>query len=290
MLEETVLVSFDREKLDQLLLDFYKLTGMTVSLWDADYTQLTYQPKEMPLFCKIIKDTKLGNHRCVMSDRQVCEECARQKKPVRHKCHAGLTDVALPILFEDKLLGFMMFGQIEDENSTSMTFEEIKESLKDLHLDEEMLYYGYMHLRSFDMDTVMSAVRILQAVIQFIWLSKMIQIRPDPLATGIDLYLSEHLNETLSVQALCKKFHISKNKLYKISYENFGESIGSYIQSKRINVAKQLLICSDEPIYTICAKVGISDYNYFIKIFKKKVGMTPSHFQRYYLDSIHKKK
>ena len=52
-----MLVSFDREKLDQLLLDFYKLTGMTVSLWDADYTQLTYQPKEMPLFCKIIKDT-----------------------------------------------------------------------------------------------------------------------------------------------------------------------------------------------------------------------------------------
>lgn len=283
-------VAFDREQLDQLLHDFYKLTGMTVSLWDADFTQLTYQPKEMPLFCKIIKDTKLGNHRCVMSDRKICEECARLKQPVRHKCHAGLVDVALPILYENKLLGFIMFGQIEDKGAPQTTFESIRENLKDLHLNEEMLYYGYKNLKSFDMETVMSAVRILQAVTQFTWLSKMIQIRPDPLATDIDLYLSNHLNEALSVQEICRKFHVSKNKLYKICRENFGESIGAYIQTKRIHVAKQLLIGSKESVYNISAKVGIPDYNYFIKVFKKKLGMTPSTFQRRNLDSFSKKK
>ena len=42
----------------------------------------------------------------------------------------------------------------------------------------------------------------------------------------------------------------------------------------------QLLQSEDLPISDICQKAGYSDYSYFIKVFKKWYGMTPSSYRK----------
>ena len=74
-----MIVNFNLEKLDKLLLDIYKTTGLTVSVWDSQFNQLSYQPKEMPEFCRLIKNTKQGNKNCFCSDKFVCSMCSREK-------------------------------------------------------------------------------------------------------------------------------------------------------------------------------------------------------------------
>ena len=51
------------------------------------------------------------------------------------------------------------------------------------------------------------------------------------------------------------------------------------ITERRIAAAKLLLLKSDIPISSVAEEVGITDYNYFTKVFRAGTGLTPSAFR-----------
>ena len=109
-----MLVNFNVERLDKLLYDFYRLTGLTVSIWDAEFRQISHQPKEMCGFCRLVRATPAGEARCLASDMEVCRRSCTEGGAVTHLCHAGLVDTAIPITFKDSVMGYMMFGQVRE--------------------------------------------------------------------------------------------------------------------------------------------------------------------------------
>ena len=125
-----MLINFNIEKLDKLLRDFYNLTGLTISVWDANFQQLSFQPKEMCNFCRIIKNSPKGSQRCFLSDKELCMECGRTGKPATHKCHAGLIDTAIPISFKDSVMGYMMFGQVTDSFDKDIRKKRVHELIQ----------------------------------------------------------------------------------------------------------------------------------------------------------------
>ena len=272
-------VNFNIEKLDRLLNDFYKITGLTVSIWDSDINQLTYQPREHSEFCRIIKSAPKGAQRCTACDKELCEKCKEAKGVVSQKCHAGLIDTAFPIKFEQEILGYIMFGQVVGENKSSFEFDG-KEICEELKLDFEALNAAYKKLSVNDTHTINSAANILIAATRYIWLSDLLKIDRSTIGADIDKYISENLSSEMSIPELCEKFNISKSKLYSLSEKNFGMTIGAYITKKRIDEAKHLLIATDKPIYEISGLVGIPDYNYFTKVFKKRTGSAPHKYRK----------
>ena len=52
------------------------------------------------------------------------------------------------------------------------------------------------------------------------------------------------------------------------------------IAQRRVDAAKILLSHSSAPISAVAEAVGISDYNYFSKVFRSFTGMTPSMFRK----------
>lgn len=58
----------------------------------------------------------------------------------------------------------------------------------------------------------------------------------------------------------------------------YGKAIGQLIKELRMDKAKQLLESSNDAVSKIAAQVGYSDYNYFIRVFKKEIGMTPKQY------------
>ena len=77
--------------------------------------------------------------------------------------------------------------------------------------------------------------------------------------------LAEHLN--LSAKYIMKKFQ-----------EHTGISLTDYITETRMRQAAILLMSSQLPISKISQQVGITNENYFYKLFKKKYGCTPREF------------
>jgi ligand-binding sensor protein len=274
-----MLINFNIEKLDKLLYDFYLITGLTISVWDAQFRQLSYQPKKMRTFCRIIKSSPEGNRRCFLSDKELCLECEKTGKPATHHCHAGLIDTAIPIKFKDTIMGYIMFGQVA--NRDKMKLKPILEKLsRELDLEYDVLFESHNELEVYDEAKISSAANILKTATRSLWLSEYIEIGYNASASKIDSYIRTHLNDELSVKRLCDEFGISKNKLYETSHQSFGMSIGEYIASARIDEAKQLLSTTDYPITQISTMVGITNYNYFTKFFKTNVGISPLKYRK----------
>lgn len=281
-----MLINFNIEKLDKLLQDFHNLTGLTISVWDANFHQLSYQPKEMRDFCRIIKNSPKGYQRCFLSDKTLCTECGETGKPVTHKCHAGLIDTAIPISFKDSVMGYMIFGQVTDEEDTEIR-NTIKKLASEIKVNADELMEAYDTLDTYDKKKTASAANILKMATRYLWLSEYIEIGYNTIASQIDDYIRANIAQDISVKSICNTFGISKNRLYEISHDSFQKPIGDYIASLRINEAKRLLNSTNLPIHQIGELVGIKDYNYFTKFFKAQVGITPLKYRKTFPFNIH---
>ncbi len=274
-----MIINYDIETIREFLNHFHKITNFTISFWDNELNQLIYQPTEMPTFCRLIKSSPEGAKRCYQSDTYLCGRCRESLTPETHKCHAGLVDTAVPIMFEDKLFGFIMFGQVKDPQYPKSSYEEIERLGTELNLPVDELYTAYEQLYRFDSEMISSAAKILNATMYYLY-SSACKFTEGELVNRIDKWLDDNLAAPISVAIICNEFDISKNKLYAIWKNHFGMTIGDYILKKRMKRAKKLLLQGDDKINIVCEKIGIPDYNYFSKVFKKYYSMSPSKFRK----------
>lgn len=274
-----MLVNFHIERLDRLLRDFHRLTGLTVSIWDAEFREISYQPKEMCGFCRLVKSSPEGARRCALSDKRLCMRSAAEGAPATHHCHAGLVDTAIPIRFKESILGYLMFGQVTD--GTTVCSRELIDALgRELSLDADQLASEYARLEHYDSERTAAAAGILKMATRYLWLSEYIEIGYNTIASQIDDYIKNHMEDSISVKDLCDRFSLSKNRLYALSHQWFKMPIGDYIISMRVRRAKQLLATTDLSVGEIALCVGIRDYNYFTKFFKENVGVPPLRYRK----------
>ena len=101
-------------------------------------------------------------------------------------------------------------------------------------------------------------------------------------------YVSVHYAEHNVLQVIGEQLNYSVPYLSKKFQSEAGESFKSYQQKIRINEAASLLIQPDISIDEISNLVGYTDIKYFIKVFTKKRGISPSKFKKLYGSSINK--
>ncbi len=93
-------------------------------------------------------------------------------------------------------------------------------------------------------------------------------------------YISSHISTSITLGSLASHLHVSKGYLSKVFKEEMGESIISYINRERIHHALPMMQDSDMKIQDICLCVGIEDSNYFSRMFKKYMGVSPGEYQK----------
>jgi AraC-like DNA-binding protein len=189
-----------------------------------------------------------------------------------HICWAGLYDSAMPIVKNDTIVAFAIMGRMRSERSPVLP-QILPDD--DPHTLEQ-LYELYSKL-PFMTETKLSA---LYDLLSYILFEPSIQIVYDSFINKAIDFIDTHLHEDLSVGALCNKFHISKNYLYKAFSNNLGSSVNEYIGVQRLKHAKKLLTICDEPIYIVAEKVGIYNYPYFCRWFKKRTGISPKEYRK----------
>lgn len=93
-------------------------------------------------------------------------------------------------------------------------------------------------------------------------------------------YINLHLDQQLSLKSLAAECFISPSYLSNLFKQETGSTLTDYINWQRVQRAAGRLIATNDSIAAIAGSVGFWDVNYFTKIFKKLMGVTPTHFRR----------
>ncbi len=96
---------------------------------------------------------------------------------------------------------------------------------------------------------------------------------------AIQKQFHNHLEENYTLDSLAHMFHINKYKLIKEFKEFFFLPPMQYLLNLRLKKAQELLRLSNLKVSEIAQKTGFSNTNYFIHLFKKKTGFSPSDFR-----------
>lgn len=101
-----------------------------------------------------------------------------------------------------------------------------------------------------------------------------------PLVKKAINHINLNLNNDLCVKDLADLFYVSPTYLARLFKKEVNSSIVEYINTQRIKQSTCLLKDRNLPIHQISQMVGISDYNYFSRLFKKYMNKTPSQYRK----------
>ncbi len=93
------------------------------------------------------------------------------------------------------------------------------------------------------------------------------------------------LGSNLTVEALAKEAGTNVNKLQEGFKYVYNLTVNKYMQHKKLEAAKEMLMNSEKNISEIVVSIGLNNRSYFSKIFKEKYGVNP----KYFLKTRHKK-
>lgn len=96
-------------------------------------------------------------------------------------------------------------------------------------------------------------------------------------------YVEEHYTEEISLNVLAEKYHYSSNYFSSIFKSYTGENLVSFVNRLRMEKAVEYMAVKNMKNQEIANKVGITDYKYFNKLFKKRYGISVQEFRKHML-------
>ncbi|WP_181592500.1 PocR ligand-binding domain-containing protein [Paenibacillus sp. YN15] len=271
---------FNLADVRELLRNFYTLTGIRTAIFDHSFHELAAYPTRLSTYCHIIRSDPRAEAACIRCDQEACSKVKNERRLYTYECHAGLTETVVPIQADNQIIGYLMFGQLLQTGSREALWDRIYQNVSSYDLDMNKLYNAFQRKKHISKSIIEAYARTMEMSASYLYLSRMLILKQDTLAQKIDGYITEHIKDDLSVSVLCKQFNISKSHLYKLSEQSFGVGIAEHIRNIRIQLGKKLLGDTDCPIYEIAEQVGIPDYNYFTKAFKRLTGILPSAYRK----------
>jgi len=92
--------------------------------------------------------------------------------------------------------------------------------------------------------------------------------------------LNDRYLDGLSLVQIADEIGVHPSHLSRTFRKHFGQTLGEYVRSLRIDHAVRQLASTDSPIGHIAATAGFSDHAHFSRECKKRLGMTPVELRR----------
>ncbi len=112
------------------------------------------------------------------------------------------------------------------------------------------------------------------------------EVRPDACSRALDprvrsacQFISDHIDKDFGLEEIARHICLSPSRLAHLFQQHIGISIVRWREDQRVMLAKQLLRGPGLPISSIAAQVGYQDQVYFSRVFRKRVGLSPTEFR-----------
>ncbi|MEM7466827.1 MAG: helix-turn-helix domain-containing protein [Pseudomonadota bacterium] len=102
----------------------------------------------------------------------------------------------------------------------------------------------------------------------------------DETIVEVQLWMKRHLGETISMPNLARRFRLSQRSLNRRFNDAIGVSPLSYLQSIRVDAAKDLLHTTNLTVAEVSFRVGYQDQGHFGRVFHRETAITPSEYRK----------
>lgn len=155
------------EVLQEIQERFATAIGLGVIIANEHGEPIT-KPSNFTNFCSKMRSSKEGLQCCVLSDRNLGIKAAKLGKPVVHHCHAGLIDLAAPILLNGKHLGSVLCGQVLIEPHDKKQLHYLYEQFKQLPIEQELIEQFLAEIEFTNEKQIESTLQMLQLIADYI--------------------------------------------------------------------------------------------------------------------------
>lgn len=264
-------VKWNKEEIFKLLCDFSKVSHVNINIYDNDFCELYDGKVFVRNYCEEIHKTCTGKERCFLSDKALMEKCRETKKAQNSVCHAGLTDIAIPIILNDEIAGYTILGQIRTEEN----FENVFKRIKNIEDDKEKMQKYYEEMPFFDDEHIKSLTTVATVFAKYIFTKELCHLEENDVIKSVIAYMNDNLKNNICVEDITKNTGVCKSTLYKYFKNEYNCTPKEYLNKMRVTQSLKMLLCTDYSIRKISEESGFSDISYYSKIFRKMYGMSP---------------
>lgn len=106
-------------------------------------------------------------------------------------------------------------------------------------------------------------------------------------AHKIEHMLEENIHTNVTITDLAGRIGLSRTQFTKIFTKVYGISPRQFVSRQKLNMAKTMIMNTDEPIGEIANQLGFTHISQFSRQFRRWVGKPPSHYRpKYKLDEL----
>ncbi|MDD4315551.1 MAG: PocR ligand-binding domain-containing protein [Clostridia bacterium] len=241
-------------------------------------------------FCKRVREDPALREFCQKCDSRGGLEAARISKPYIYLCHMGLVDFATPVTLQGTYVGAVMAGQIRLKNP-EQALERVTNAYNETKLEGALLSL-YKALPVMSLDRIDALSNMIFYMYNYVIKEASEKIdgkafsdvashelpahKSAPTIQPAIKYINETFHKEIRLDDLASLCDVSPSYFSKLFKKVFKTNLSTYVNGMRIEAAKTLLARTNKPVGDISYEVGFEDCGYFIKIFKRFVGLTPN--------------
>ena len=253
-----MLKNFKKELLS-IQKDLISVTNMGIVIIDIDGEYIT-EKTNYSEFCKVFRKNSTLSLFCEKCDLKALNKVLLSRTPYIYKCHSGLIDVIIPILYEGEIIGAFLIGQFLLENNQEFELEKILKENSGKNIDLKLLQEKYKELTVISLEKLESIIRIVTYSTYYIadciknkkWLemkntvSKVkIELSNSKIAPIIK-YINEHINENVSLSLGANLCNMSQSQFSRTFKKETGKTFKEYVLLKKIEQAKFYIKTTDK--------------------------------------------
>ncbi len=248
-------------------------------------------------FCKLMRANPQFHSLCQKCDMYGGLEASKTGHPSIYRCHAGLTDISLPIIKQNQLSGFLLFGQVQAEDVDTNYYTCIQQTQTNWQAHPE-LRQARNEIKLVTSQQIKSAAKILKLIGEYhsddddprkqITFSVKSRENDELKAQPADNqeikkalhYIQKNLTHHLTLEQVADHVYLSQFYFSKLFKRKVGVNFITYLNQQRMEQAKSLLKESSLSVDAISRSLGFSQASYFCKIFKDQTSYTPAKYRK----------
>ena len=235
--------------------------------------------------CSLIGASKAGHEACAKTDSSNLERIFRSGKDFSYTCHAGFTDIAMPIFIGGRHIATLYSGQFLPFKPTPENFEAFYKINEPLFPDKQKTKDAFLKNHFVQESKIKSIVRLMSLFAEYIS-EKGMKIKVGGRFSerreigAAKKYVEKNFREPLTLKNTAAQVSLSPVYFSNIFKEQTGYTFIDYLQNLRIEEAKKLLKTTDWDILRVCLESGFRNQSHFNRAFKKATGKNPKQFRK----------